>query len=188
MRSPLDHLLACHCGPVLMNRKPAALISQPPAMRQALCSVHRRTGGRLRLLLLLRSGRDDLVFLYNPILLEQALRDRQAQDILVEFGYTRNATLQEMLHHLHTRLREEDFPHEVGLFLGYPPDDVAGFIRHKGEHYKDCCGWKIYGDEGRARRLSAEHRRCRDYLMEQVERGYSVFDLCFPVGRAASGE
>lgn len=25
---------------------------------------------------------------------------------------------------------EEDFPHEIGLFLGYPSEDVSGFIKH----------------------------------------------------------
>ena len=35
------------------------------------------------------------------------------------------------------RLQEnEGFPHEIGLFLGYPPEDVLGFIENKGEFFK----------------------------------------------------
>lgn len=44
-------------------------------------------------------------------------------------------------------MRTKDFPHEIGLFLGYPLEDVQGFIENRAEGYK-CVGcWKVYGDE-----------------------------------------
>ena len=44
-----------------------------------------------------------------------------------------------------------EFPHEVGLFLSYPPEDVKGFIDHRANDFK-CAGlWKVYGDEEKAR-------------------------------------
>lgn len=37
-----------------------------------------------------------------------------------------------------------DFPHEIGLFLGYPLGDVIGFIENHGQNCL-CCGvWKVY--------------------------------------------
>ena len=59
------------------------------------------------------------------------------------------------------RLRtEEDFPHEVGLFLSYPPEDVQGFIDHRAMDFK-CAGlWKVYGDQQRAQALFDRFRRC----------------------------
>ena len=48
--------------------------------------------------------------------------------------------------------RFEAFPHEIGLFLSYPPEDVRGFIEHKG-HESKCDGcWKVYGDAERAKK------------------------------------
>ncbi len=51
-----------------------------------------------------------------------------------------------MLAHLVRRAAECELPHEVGVFIGYPLKDVAGFIRnipatpvHKG-------AWRVYGD------------------------------------------
>ena len=38
------------------------------------------------------------------------------------------------------------FPHEIGIFLGYPLADVAGFIRNKGRNCKCIGTWKVYGD------------------------------------------
>ncbi len=61
------------------------------------------------------------------------------------------------------RLRENDeFPHEIGLFLSYPPEDVRGFIENKACRFK-CAGlWKVYGDEERAKELFRQYKRCTD--------------------------
>ena len=41
------------------------------------------------------------------------------------------------------RLKDADeFPHEIGLFLGYPPEDVEGFIQEpNGQKYTGI--WKV---------------------------------------------
>ena len=48
-----------------------------------------------------------------------------------------------MLRQLSRRLCcEADFPHEIGVFLGYPLTDVVGFIENQGRNFT-CCGcWK----------------------------------------------
>ena len=35
------------------------------------------------------------------------------------------------------------FPHELGLLLGYPVEDVLGFIRNEGRNYLYCGYWKV---------------------------------------------
>ena len=35
-----------------------------------------------------------------------------------------------------------EFPHEVGLFLSYPPEDVKGFIDHRANDFK-CAGLNL---------------------------------------------
>ena len=58
---------------------------------------------------------------------------------------------------------KDGFPHEVGLFLGYPLDDVTGFIEQKGKNYK-CCGiWKVYGNPtSRPRMLFRKLKKCSE--------------------------
>ncbi len=41
---------------------------------------------------------------------------------------------------------EEDFPHEIGVFLGYPLADVIGFIQNRGKNFTACGYWKVYTD------------------------------------------
>jgi len=74
------------------------------------------------------------------------------------------------------RFRESsEFPHEVGLFLSYPPEDVKGFINHCAGGFK-CAGlWKVYGDEEKARSLFEKYRKCTEIycytLAKRLEAG-----------------
>ena len=57
---------------------------------------------------------------------------------------------------------EPEFPHEIGLFLGYPPADVEGFIAHKGAGFLACGGWKAYADPKGALQAFQRNRQCAD--------------------------
>lgn len=57
----------------------------------------------------------------------------QAQDILCEAGYRIAESMEERLEFLRLRMRvRKTLPPEIGLFLGYPPEDVRGFITWRG--------------------------------------------------------
>jgi hypothetical protein len=72
---------------------------------------------------------------------------------------------------------QEDFPHEIGLFLGYPPEDVRGFMEHRGCGCK-CVGcWKVYGDVQRAAELFARYQQCTDIYLHAWQNGKSIEEL-----------
>ena len=64
------------------------------------------------------------------------------------------------------RLREsDDFPHEIGLFLSYPPVDVQGFIAHSANRAEGCKlvgTWRVYGDADAAKKTFEKYRRCTE--------------------------
>ena len=80
------------------------------------------------------------------------------------------------------RFREsEAFPHEVGLFLSYPPEDVKGFIDHRANDFK-CAGlWKVYGDEEKARSLFAKYRKCTEIYCALLQSGSKLEQLAVAV-------
>ena len=80
--------------------------------------------------------------------------------------------------HLRARFAECcGFPHEIGVFLGYPLGDVIGFIDNGGKNAK-CTGcWKVYCDECRAKMLFARFRKCRDVYSRLWRAGTSVCRL-----------
>lgn len=76
---------------------------------------------------------------------------------------------------------QKSFPHEIGLFLGYPPADVAGFIRHRGQKFSLSGYWKVYGEEAEARALFALYTHCTEEFCERLEAGQRFEDLVVAV-------
>ena len=67
-----------------------------------------------------------------------------------------------------------EFPHEVGLFLSYPPEDVKGFIENRAANAK-CTGvWKVYGDERQARQTFDRYKKCTQTYCERWRSGVEL--------------
>ncbi len=104
-----------------------------------------------------------LIYVYRRMALERDLHRDGAEQLLEQCGYGHAVTVETAIPHLKTRLQADgSFPHEIGLFLGYPLEDVIGFIRNQG-HNSKCTGyWKVYGDAAEAGRTFARFRKCQD--------------------------
>ena len=140
-----------------------------------LRSVNRVLVPRGLRLLPLRLGEDRaLLYLFRPARLSKDLAEGEAIRILDRAGYRDRAPMA-CLRELKRRLRAGGgFPHEIGLFLGYPPEDVRGFMEHQGRDCK-CVGcWKVYGDEEKARRQFAAYKRCTASYCRQRAGGASL--------------
>ena len=74
------------------------------------------------------------------------------------------------------------FPHEIGLFLGYPLGDVMGFIENAGRNSK-CSGcWKVYCNECEAIKLFARFDKCREVYKRLFKQGKSLLQLTVAAG------
>lgn len=70
-----------------------------------------------------------------------------------------------------------EFPHEIGIFLGYPLCDVTGFIDNCGKNCL-CCGcWKVYCNKNEAERKFRKYNKCRNIYSRLWEQGRSVLQL-----------
>lgn len=122
-----------------------------------------------------------LIYLYRPKMLEKDLEDTIAADLLRKFGYKYNCSdkcIARLVKKFHDM---EIFPHEIGLFLGYPPEDVKGFIENKAEGCK-CVGcWKVYGDENTAQKCFANYKKCTRIYKEQYQKGKTIERLTVAV-------
>lgn len=74
-------------------------------------------------------------------------------------------------------MNSEDFPHEIGIFLGYPFGDVIGFIDNAGKNSR-CTGcWKVYCNECEAMRTFARFDKCRAVYQKMWAKGRSIVQL-----------
>ena len=67
--------------------------------------------------------------------------------------------------------------HEIGLFLGYPLEDVQGFIENCGKNYRLCGCWKVYGDPQAALRCFARYEKCARVYLQCYQNGHSLSRL-----------
>lgn len=174
-----------HCAPTLAGLKVASLCCHRPGdLREfALqCRVWREWFGRygLRLAVLkgCREKKSYLLCLYREKALRRVLQAPENREYLASAGYEIQDSTDGMLAQLARRLRRDgEFPHEIGLFLGYPLEDVKGFVRHKGKNFT-CCGcWKAYGDPEAARRLFERYGACTRLYKKRYASGTPVTAL-----------
>lgn len=105
-----------------------------------------------------------LIFMYRKSQLDKVLQNPDVRKFLNPYGYGQGHDgLDGYLDHLKDRMNaQEAFPHEIGVFLGYPLEDVQGFIDHRAQDSKCVGTWKVYGDADRAQKTFCRFRKCRD--------------------------
>lgn len=118
-----------------------------------------------------------LIYVYRKSKLERDLHTPSVQNILRFYGYG-NISIRGCIDFLKKRLGQSDgFPHEIGLFLGYPPGDVLGFIMNSGHNFK-CTGcWKVYCDEKESRQCFEKFKKCKTVYMRLFEEGRPLINL-----------
>ena len=135
----LEKYLIEHCAPTLASLKTASLMNLPwgEELEDQILHYNEELSGKGVEILVLRQERNRaLVYVYRKKMLEQDLKQSKVRRILHQYGY-RTSGVQEVLEKLASRLSiHRDFPHEIGLFLGYPPGDVEGFIKNRGRNCK----------------------------------------------------
>ena len=143
-----EEILVRHCSPTLANIKTGNLVNcridSVYRLKKdiiSLNSVLNAKGVSIRVLYC--SSERALIYVYRPEKLNADMQNGKNKKFLNSIGY-RGTTNDELINELSARVYScGGFPHEIGLFLGYPIDDVISFIKNKGKNFK-CCGcWKV---------------------------------------------
>lgn len=178
MHHQFETLLATHCAPLLFGKKPAALLAEKTLPQNCPWVLLRNRG--FHVFHLCWQGRSKLALIYHPNLLQGALSHPTTRQTLAQIGYPVEGSWKALLRFLRRRFAESaEFPHEVGFFLGYPPEDVVGFIRCKSD-CKLCGQWKVFGDVEASAALFAEYARCKAALLRHLQDGGSILSADLP--------
>lgn len=182
MKNSLESLVALHCAPALAGIKAANLVTWSHASgRSAAGSVDALRAELapcgVSLDILCQCEKYSLLFIYREELLRRSIGP-EAEKFLESYGYPAGASVAEKLAILKSHLDDTDkFPHEIGVFLDYPLEDVRGFIENRGDGCKLCGIWKVYGDSERALALFERYRRCTEYFCKKLEAGANMAQL-----------
>ncbi len=172
--------LAIYTAPTLLGIKCGSLFSISTAEFDIDAHIKifncKASGKSLKIKKLYDYKERSLLLIYNEKLMQKRLSDVEAKGLLSYFGYSSDFSAEEYLNHLGIRLLESEiFPHEIGIFLDYPLEDVIGFMKNKGENYKLCGCWKVYGNEEKARRTFVNYAKCRSFLCSKLNQGVDLY-------------
>lgn len=182
-----EAVLVRQCAPTLAGMKPGNIFCVKPPVPETVRQRVKMWDERLNpfglsiQILLERAGSGSMiVYVYRRELLQKVLFNCDSQQFLEKIGYEK-ADLDGMLKQLAYRLQtQSEFPHEIGVFLGYPLRDVIGFIENRGRNFT-CCGfWKSYSDPAEIQACFACYRRCVHTYVKLFEQGIPLEKLAAP--------
>ena len=163
----LDEFFAFHAAPAIAGIKPANLFSCPaglmPQAEEILADYENSLKRAIRVLNCCAAAvRIYLILVYDTELTEKIFQKKVTQNYLARFGYEANTGVQDFLNQIAAKIAGgESFPHEIGIVLGYPPEDIEGFKRYKGRNFK-CCGyWKVTAMQNARKNVDA-YTLCRE--------------------------
>ena len=174
-----EGLFVQHCSPTLAGLKAGSMFPCSYDTTEELITYVQQSNRALnpkgiRVVILRWGNGRALLYVFRPRAIEKILQDPRAVSLLRKRGY-RHMQVDSCIRRLSHRIQQGgEFPHEVGLFLDYPPEDVEGFIENRASNQK-CVGcWKVYGDEAAARKKFAMYKKCTRVYCSQWEQGKSI--------------
>ncbi|MBK5896570.1 DUF3793 family protein [Catonella massiliensis] len=171
--------LALQCAPVISGIKISNLLTIPAKSLRELSVVLKKTELSFRILY---PGRERLVIL---IFREAKLREYLAREEVMAFIYKRGYETSDISkifpvfvkRYMRYMELKQDFPHELGLFLGYPIEDVEGFIKENGKNYLYSGYWKVYKDTELKIRLFKDYERVQTEIVRLLYEGLDIMDI-----------
>ncbi|MDD4370819.1 MAG: DUF3793 family protein [Anaerostipes sp.] len=161
--------LSLQCAPVLSGLKASNLFVISNQVAGDVLDLFRDTKYRICVI-----GQNDerTTFLLYREELYTYLNLPEVKKILKEYGY-KQSSQEEILNQFSKRYMrylqgKESFPHEMGLFLEYPVEDVLGFIQHGGQNSLYTGYWKVYSDLQEKKSLFEQFNQAKERLIYLV--------------------
>ena len=171
--------IALQCAPLLAKLKISNLLILPVKdimkVKQILkysdvdCELISVKGGKATMLL------------YRLEELEAYFQNKEIRILMQFMGYTdfsKEALFARFQKH-YVAYQQDDaqFPHEMGFFLGYPLEDVVGFIQNQGKNFLYTGYWKVYADLQEKVALFQKFDMAQKQLVQYVSDGGSLGEL-----------
>ena len=172
----MEKRLIEHCAPTLAGMKSASLFNYfhkgEQIVREELLEINDLLNDKgVYADVLIWREKSALIYVYREKMLEKELKQPGVLELLERYGYE-NSDIDSCMKHLKYRLLKcTCFPHEIGVFLGYPLEDVKGFIDNKGKNCESCGVWKVYCNREEKDKLFQKLKNARMYICRSFMKG-----------------
>ena len=175
----IETQIALQCAPLISGLKVSNLLIIS-AEDEALVRVILRRSG-ISFFRLLRTGEKVTFLLFRKNPLEAYLKQQEVEAMLAEAGYAElslgNILSTFQKRYAHYMSAGGRFPHEMGLLLGYPAEDVKGFVENEGKNFLYSGYWKVYADVEEKRRLFQKFENAKETVIQLLSYGVGIKDI-----------
>lgn len=174
--SSVETRLALQCAPVITGIKQANLLIVSSEDERFVGEVLRETG--IQYFCLYRKKKKCIYFVFRIKEFEAYMQKKEVAQVLLRLGY-KDLSINEVITAFQKRYEaymqhDSCFPHEIGLLLGYPIEDVEGFIANKGKNYLYAGYWKVYENVEEKKLLFEAYESAKDGVLLLVANGYEM--------------
>lgn len=172
-------LIAMHCAPIIKGSKAANIMTVTEKEFDIIRFLLQGTNISYRFL---RGDEDKgILYLYREKELKEYLGMEEVRSFLRGCGYQED-DMEAMLKRLSGRIGryhggKMQFPHEIGIFLGYPLMDVKGFIENAGKNFIYMGYWKVYHNVQEAVRLFRKYDEEREEAVKEIILGKTIKEI-----------
>lgn len=175
----IETQLALQCAPLITGLKVSNLLIISKGNEEVVKRILNRTGISYYRLIQTRTKTTFLLFRRNE--LEEFLSDENVRNVLMKAGY-KSLQIDKILRTFSLRYEayiqgDKSFPHEMGLLLGYPVEDVVGFVENNGKNFLYSGYWKVYENQKAKVKLFDKFKVAEETLIHLLSNGLSMSDI-----------
>ena len=161
-------------GAVILGSKPAEIINVPGSKEDKKIKLSKIEAffsncSRITYRIITTHDGGKRVLFINEKSMEKVLVNKRCINFLKFVGYSSDYELNDYMDELVFRLQSEEFPHEIGVFLGYPLKDVLGFMGYGKNELVEVRNWRIYGDKEISYEVYNNFMRDKAIMKEMIE-------------------
>ena len=119
--------------------------------------------------ILLREDNDAIILLiYSEKRLEDYINKEEVRKFLLKLDYNSEGSLEDILNNLVERYNKFHCPHELGVFLGIPLQDVIDFMECTTKKCLLCGYWKVFNDFDYALQIFNDYNKSKELVLDYV--------------------
>lgn len=141
---------------------------------------------KLKSIELRESDNSIILMIYDEEIIKKEVLNKDNMKFLINLGYSYEAEIEDYINTLKSRYEKYHCPHELGLFLGIPFEDVKDFMECTTKKCLLCGYWKVYNNSRQAKIIFNQYNKVKEYTMRSMLKGNLSQDLVFNIKKSFS--
>lgn len=182
--SDIEVQMALQCAPFISGLKVSNLFIVQDKDLDYLLSLLNEMNMSWKILF--HGKKKTTLLLYKEEALREYFSDVRVKEVMKNAGYGRKFVddenidmLMEIFCGRYQRYMKtkRQFPHEMGVFLGYPVEDVEGYLSNNGENSLYTGYWKVYENVEEKFRLFKSFEAAKENIIRFLAQGVSIKNI-----------